>query len=56
MLLLTVISTQSYLYFYDHLSKANWFLEQMIELYHEDLNSRTMQFLLTNAPAQDGGE
>ncbi|BGO99973.1 bleomycin hydrolase [Rhodotorula toruloides] len=48
--------SQSYLYFYDHLSKANWFLEQMIELYHEDLNSRTMQFLLTNAPAQDGGQ
>lgn len=47
---------QSYLFFYDHLSKANWFLEQVLDLVDEKLESRKMQFLFSNMPAQDGGE
>lgn len=47
---------QSYLFFYDHLSKANWFLEQVIDLADEKLDSRRMQYLMSEMPAQDGGE
>lgn len=47
---------QSYLFFYDHLSKANWFLEQVLDLVDEKLESRKMQFLFSNMPAQDGGK
>ncbi|CEQ39782.1 SPOSA6832_01334, partial [Sporobolomyces salmonicolor] len=31
--------SQSYLFFYDHLSKANWFLEQMIDLVDEPIDA-----------------
>ncbi|GAA5978804.1 hypothetical protein JCM10908_004493 [Rhodotorula pacifica] len=48
--------SQSYLFFYDHLSKANWFLEQILDLAGEKLDSRKMQFLMQNLPAQDGGQ
>ncbi|GAA5883621.1 hypothetical protein JCM3774_001850 [Rhodotorula dairenensis] len=48
--------SQSHLFFYDHLSKANWFLEQILDLAHEKLDSRKMQYLLSNMPAQDGGQ
>lgn len=48
--------SQSYLFFYDHLSKANWFLEQVLDLVDEKLESRKMQFLFSNMPAQDGGQ
>ncbi|GAA5922344.1 hypothetical protein JCM3775_005698 [Rhodotorula graminis] len=48
--------SQSYLFFWDHLSKANWFLEQILDLADEPLDSRTMQYLLANGPAQDGGQ
>lgn len=50
------IRVQSYLFFYDHLSKANWFLEQVLDLVDEKLESRKMQFLFSNMPAQDGGK
>lgn len=46
---------QSYLFFYDHLSKANWFLEQVLDLAGDKLDSRKMQFLFSELPAQDGG-
>ncbi|GAA6003281.1 hypothetical protein JCM10207_001841 [Rhodosporidiobolus poonsookiae] len=48
--------SQSYLFFYDHLSKANWFLEQVIDTYDQPLDSRTVAYLFTDAPAQDGGQ
>lgn len=32
---------QSFLWFYDHVAKANWFLEQMIDLVDEPMDSRT---------------
>ncbi|BGP37660.1 bleomycin hydrolase [Rhodotorula kratochvilovae] len=48
--------SQSYLFFYDHLSKANWFLEQCIDLSEEPLDSRVMQYAMSNMPAQDGGQ
>ncbi|POY74297.1 putative Bleomycin hydrolase [Rhodotorula taiwanensis] len=47
---------QSYLFFYDHLSKANWFLEQVLDLAGDKLDSRKMQFLFSELPAQDGGQ
>lgn len=48
--------SKSYLFIWDHLSKANWFLEQMIDLVDEPLDSRTVQYMLANTPAQDGGQ
>lgn len=47
--------SQSYLFFYDKLEKANWFLENMIDLAHEDINDRVVQYLLTD-PVGDGGQ
>jgi bleomycin hydrolase len=37
-------------------AKANWFLEQMIELADEPLDSRTMQYLLSKSETRDGGQ
>ncbi|GAA6042230.1 hypothetical protein JCM8097_005107 [Rhodosporidiobolus ruineniae] len=48
--------SQSYLFFWDHLSKANWFLEQILDTVDEPLDSRTVAFLMSSAPAQDGGQ
>ncbi|GAA5865875.1 hypothetical protein JCM8547_005743 [Rhodosporidiobolus lusitaniae] len=48
--------SQSHLFFWDHLSKANWFLEQMMDLADEQLDSRVVAFMLADAPAQDGGQ
>jgi bleomycin hydrolase len=47
--------SQSYLFFYDKLEKANYFLESMIELADKDIDSRLMQHLLS-APVNDGGQ
>lgn len=47
--------SQSYLFFWDKLEKANWFLEQVIDTTSEDLSSRLMQTLLA-APVNDGGQ
>lgn len=33
-----------------------WFLDQMIKLAEEPLDSRTVQFLLAGTEAQDGGQ
>lgn len=55
-LLIILPAEQSYLYFMDHVSKANWFLEQMIDLIEEPLDSRTVQYLLASSEAQDGGQ
>lgn len=45
----------SYLYFYDKLEKANFFLNQIIDTSKEDVNSRLVQYLLTD-PVIDGGQ
>ncbi|GAA5812744.1 hypothetical protein MFLAVUS_006202 [Mucor flavus] len=47
--------SQNFLFFYDKLEKANWFLENMIDLADEDINDRVVQYLLTS-PVGDGGQ
>ncbi|KAI8093249.1 peptidase C1B, bleomycin hydrolase [Halteromyces radiatus] len=47
--------SQSYLFFYDKLEKANWFLENMIDLAHKDISDRVVQYLLSS-PVGDGGQ
>ncbi|KAJ9617699.1 uncharacterized protein PV06_10224 [Exophiala oligosperma] len=47
--------SQSYLFFWDKLEKANYFLEQIIDTADEDLESRLIQELLS-APVNDGGQ
>ncbi|CCE66337.1 hypothetical protein TPHA_0P01800 [Tetrapisispora phaffii CBS 4417] len=47
--------SQAYLFFYDKLEKANYFLDQVIDTYEEDVDSRLVQYLLS-APTQDGGQ
>ncbi|KAI8079622.1 peptidase C1B, bleomycin hydrolase [Gilbertella persicaria] len=47
--------SQNYLFFYDKLEKANWFLENMIDLACEDIHDRVVQYLLTS-PVGDGGQ
>ena len=48
--------SQSYLFFYDKIEKANWFLEQIIDTASsESLDSRIVQELL-GAPVNDGGQ
>lgn len=45
----------SYLFFYDKLEKANFFLDQIIETHQEPVDSRLIQYLLTD-PVCDGGQ
>lgn len=47
--------SQSYLFFWDKLEKANWFLEQIIDTADQDLDTRLVQELL-KAPVNDGGQ
>ncbi|KAF8540137.1 peptidase C1B, bleomycin hydrolase [Trichophaea hybrida] len=47
--------SQSYLFFWDKLEKANFFLEQIVDTASEPLNGRLVQYLL-NAPVGDGGQ
>ncbi|KAM3578922.1 bleomycin hydrolase [Umbelopsis sp. WA50703] len=47
--------SQSYLFFYDKLEKANYFLENMIDLADKDIDDRVVQYLL-QAPVNDGGQ
>lgn len=47
--------SQSYLFFYDKLEKANFFLENIIDTADEDLDSRLLQFLFSGA-VNDGGQ
>jgi bleomycin hydrolase len=39
--------SQAYLFFFDALEKANYFLENMLDLAQEPLDSREIQFLMT---------
>lgn len=47
--------SQAYLFFWDKLEKANWFLEQIAETADEDLGGRLVQRLLSG-PVSDGGQ
>ena len=47
--------SQTYLFFYDKLEKANYFLNKIIENKKEPSDSRIMTFLLNN-PISDGGQ
>ena len=47
--------SQSYLFFWDKLEKANWFLEQIMDTVDEELDGRLVQELLA-APVNDGGQ
>ncbi len=47
--------SQAYLFFWDKLEKANWFLEQIIDTANEDLDGRLVQDLL-KSPVGDGGQ
>lgn len=47
--------SQSYLFFWDSLSKANYFLEQMLDLADSPLDDRVVQHLMT-MPENDGGQ
>ncbi|KAI8059652.1 peptidase C1B, bleomycin hydrolase [Gongronella butleri] len=46
--------SQTFLFFYDKFEKANSLLENMIDLWQEDIDDRVVQYLLTN-PLEDGG-
>lgn len=47
--------SQAYLFFWDKLEKANWFLEQVLDTTDQELDSRLVQELL-GAPVNDGGQ
>lgn len=47
--------SQSYLFFWDKLEKANYFLEQILDTTGEDLEGRLVQTLLAS-PVGDGGQ
>ncbi|KAK0556950.1 bleomycin hydrolase [Tilletia horrida] len=47
--------SQSYLHWWDKLEKSNYFLENMIDLIEEPLDSRLVNYLL-QAPVNDGGQ
>lgn len=47
--------SQAYLFFWDKLEKANYFLESVLEMTSQPLDGRLMQSLLAN-PVGDGGQ
>ncbi|CAO1614452.1 unnamed protein product [Sympodiomycopsis kandeliae] len=47
--------SQSYLHFWDKLEKANYFLENVLELYDQPIDGRELGFLKTD-PVSDGGQ
>lgn len=47
--------SQAYLFFWDKLEKANWFLEQILDTVGEDLDGRLVQRLM-ESPVSDGGQ
>lgn len=47
--------SQGYLFYWDKLEKANYFLEQILETAEEDLEGRLVQRLL-ESPVGDGGQ
>ena len=47
--------SQSYLFYWDKLEKANWFLEQILDTVNEPLEGRLVQRLMED-PVGDGGQ
>ena len=47
--------SQSYLFFWDKLEKANWLLEQILDTLEEPLDGRLIQALCDD-PVGDGGQ
>jgi len=47
--------SQAYLFYWDKIEKANYFLESILDTVGEDIDSRLMQTLLA-APVNDGGQ
>ena len=47
--------SQSYLYFWDHFERCNFFLEQILDTLSEPLDGRLVQYLLSK-PIEDGGQ
>ena len=47
--------SQAYLFYWDKLEKANYFLEQILDTAKEDLDGRVVQSLL-HSPVGDGGQ
>ncbi|OLY82043.1 Bleomycin hydrolase [Smittium mucronatum] len=47
--------SQTYLFFYDKIERSNWFLQNVINTIDSDLESREVQFLLSD-PVGDGGQ
>ncbi|KAH6604125.1 bleomycin hydrolase [Trichoderma cornu-damae] len=47
--------SQAYLFYWDKVEKANWFLEQIVETAKEDLDGRVVQRLFADI-APDGGQ
>ena len=47
--------SQAYLFYWDKLEKANYFLEQILDTATEDLDGRLVQNLL-QSPVGDGGQ
>ena len=47
--------SQSYLYFWDHFERCNFFLEQILDTLDEPLDGRLVQYLLSK-PIEDGGQ
>ena len=47
--------SQAYLFYWDKLEKANYFLEQIVDTAQDDLEGRLIQNLL-QSPVGDGGQ
>lgn len=47
--------SQSYLFFWDHVEKSNWFLEETLSLYDKPVDDRVFGALKTD-PVGDGGQ
>ena len=47
--------SQSYIFFFDKIERSNWFLENILDTLDEDLDSRIVQYLLSD-PISDGGQ
>lgn len=47
--------SQAYLFWFDKLEKANYFLENVLTTMDENIDGQLMQFLLRD-PVQDGGQ
>lgn len=47
--------SQAYLFYWDKIEKANYFLEQILDTVDEDLDGRLVQTLM-EGPVGDGGQ